>query len=115
MRKCEAILSSTLRLSERVACEKTIRSRVNAVIRRVDEITNLVCVVERAVQKFAASSNMFGHRKNDVSEMHAGSGLEPLQSASFDQIVAEPPKSVCSLIVAKARACVHAQPHVGRA
>src|SRR5258707_15604638 len=37
--------------------------------------------------------------------MHEGSALQPLKSASFYQIVAGPPKSVSSLIVAKARAC----------
>src|ERR1700687_6382563 len=54
-------------------------------------------------------------RQDETSEAHIGPGLEALQSVPFDQVMAEPAKAVCRLIVAEARSGDHAKPNVGEA
>ena len=54
-----------------------------------------------------------GH--DEISEVHVGPGLEALQPALFDQVIAELAEAKSGLVVAEARSGEHAEPYIGEA
>src|ERR1700728_3101859 len=55
---------------------------------------------------------MFRPRHDDISEAHIGTGLEAVQSAFFDQFIAEPTELKSGLVVAEARSGDDAKPYI---
>src|ERR1700754_96705 len=53
--------------------------------------------------------------QNDISKVHIGPGLEALQPAPFDQVVAEPAKAVSGVVVAEAGPGERAKQYIGEA
>src|SRR3984893_6903590 len=115
LRKSETILGLTLRIIERVARREKVGGQLAAAERRVSDVANLVCCLERAVHQIPASPDMFRPGQNDISKVHIGPGLEALPSASFDQVIAEPAEAVSGLVVAESRSGERAKQYVGEA
>src|SRR4029077_11354906 len=113
LRKREAEPGFALRLGKRVARRKKVRVQLLAAVSGVSEVADLVCRLEGAAHQIAAGPNMSRPGKNAISELQIGPGLETRQSASFDQVVAEPTKAIyVGAIVAEARAGGHGQHYV---
>src|SRR5216683_719264 len=115
LRKGESILGLTLRIIERVARREKVRGQLATAKRRVSDVANLVCCLERAAHQIPASPDMFRPGQNDISKVHIGPGLEALQSASFDQVIAEPAEAVSGLVVAESRSGERAKQYIGEA
>src|SRR4029077_12747776 len=92
-----------------------IRVQVLAAISRKREVTDFVRGIEGATHQIAASLDMFCPWHDDISERHIGTGLEALQSAFFDQFIAEPTESKSGLVVAEARAGYDTKPYISEA
>src|SRR6266540_1630162 len=103
LRKLEAILGFTLRLNRRISHGEKVRVQVDWTISRKREVTDFVRGIEGATNQIAASPDMFRPWHDDIAETHIGTGLEALQSAFFDQFIAEPTELKSGLVVAEAR------------
>src|SRR5262245_57198648 len=53
--------------------------------------------------------------QDDISEGHIGSSLKTLQSAFFDEVIAEPTEAKPVLVVAEARPGYDGKPYIGEA
>jgi hypothetical protein len=67
---------------------------VVAAITRKGYVTDFVCGIEGAADQIAAGPDMSRPGQDDISEGHKGSSLKTLQSAFFDEIIAEPAPAV---------------------
>ena len=65
--------------------------------------------------QITASPDMFRPGQDDTSKVYVGPGLKALQSACFDQIVAELAEAKCGLVVAETRAGNHGKHDIGEA
>src|SRR6266404_1662629 len=108
VRKFEGILGFTLHLHERVSRRQKVRVHVVAAVRRKTEVADLVRGLERPMYHVTASPDMFRPWHDVTSETHIGPGLEPLQSASFDQFIAKSAKSKSGIVIAEMRTGHHA-------
>jgi hypothetical protein len=115
LREREATLGFAFHLGKRIAGREKVGVQFVAAIGGVSEVAGFVCSLERAAHQIAASPDMFGPGQNDIAKIHIDSGLEPRQSASFDQVIAELTEAVCRLIVAKAGARDDAKVGIGDA
>src|SRR6266403_825380 len=113
--KGESILGLNLRILERIARREKVCGQLAAAKRRVSDVANLVCCLERAAHQVLAIPDMLGPWQNDISKVHVGPGLEALQSASFYQVIAEPAEAVSGLIVAESRSGERAKQYIGEA
>src|ERR1700688_880588 len=115
LRKLEPILSFTLRVNEWISHGEKVRVQVDWAIGRKREVTDFARCIDGATHQIAASPNMFRPWHDDISERHICTGLEALQSAFFDQFIAELTELKAGLIVAEARSGDDAKPYVGEA
>src|SRR5882762_6236123 len=115
LRKGESILGLTLRIIERVARREKVRGQVATAKRRVSDVADIGCCLERAPYQIPASPDMFRPGQNDISKVHIGPGLEAPQSASFDQVIAKPSEAVSGLVVAESRSGERAKQYIGEA
>src|SRR5216683_2041842 len=115
LRKLEPILGFTLRFNEWISHGEKVRVQVDWTISRKREITNFVRCIDGATHQIAAGPNMFRPWHDDISERHICTGLEALQSAFFDQFIAELTELKSGLIVAEARSGDDAEPYIGEA
>ena len=115
LRKVEPILGFTLHLNERVSRREKVSVQALAAIGCKREVAGPVCGLESAAQQITASPDMFRPWHDKISEDHTGPGLEALQSAFFDQFIAEPTESKSGLVVAEVRSCYDAKPYIGEA
>src|ERR1700730_17661677 len=67
-RKGQPILGLTLRIIERVARREKVGGQLPAAKRRVSDVANLVCCLERAVHQLSASPDLFRPGQNDISK-----------------------------------------------
>src|ERR1700722_7087046 len=102
-RKLEAMLGFLLHLRERISRRQKVCVQVDAVVRRKTEVADLVRGLERATQRVAAASDVFRPRHHVTGEDHQGSGLESLQAALFDQVIAEPAELKPGLVIGEVR------------
>src|ERR1700747_3607907 len=109
LRKGEAFLGLLLRVIERVACREQVRGQLVAAKRRVCHVTYLGCGLERAEHQIPASADMFRPGQNDIAKVHIGPSLKALQSASFDQVIAESTETVSGLVVTESRSAERAE------
>src|SRR5437660_979816 len=98
------MLGFAFHLGKRIAGREKVRVQFVAAVGRVSEVADLVCRLERAAHQIAASPDMFRPGQNDIAKVHIDPGLETRQSASFDQVIAEPTEAVCRLVVTEASA-----------
>src|SRR4029077_4879159 len=115
LRKREYILGFTLHIKERVACREKVRGQMVAAVGHIGEIAHPIRCLQRTVQQIAPSLDMSRPRQDETSEAHIGPGLKALQSALFDEVMAEPAESKSGLVVAEARSRDHAKPNIGEA
>src|SRR6202051_2369777 len=115
LREREAMLGFAFHLGKRIARREKVRVQLVAAVGGVSEVADLVCRLECAAHQIAASADMFCPGQNDIAKVHIGHGLETRQSASFDQITAEPAEAVCLLIGAEAGARDNAKERIGGA
>ena len=101
LRKLQAILGFTLHVSERIAGDEKVRVQVVAAIRRKGEVADFVRGIEGATHQIAVDPDMSRPLHDDISERHIGPGLETLQSAFFDQFIAQPTELISGLVVAE--------------
>src|SRR5262249_5033591 len=115
LRKLEAILDFTLHLPERLSARQEVGVQVDAAVHRKTEVADPVRHRECPMDQVAAGPDMFRPRHHVASEDHTGPGLEALQAAFFDQLIAEPaePKSVP--VVAEVRSGYLPKPYIGDA
>ena len=104
-----------MRLIKRIARREKVRVQVAATVRRKSEVADLVRGLERAAHQISAGPDVLRPRQDDISKVHVGPGLEALQPALFDQVIAEPAESKAGLVVAEARAGEQAQRYIGEA
>ena len=115
LRKRETTLGFALHLIERIARREKVRAQMVAAIRRKNEITDPVCSLESPTQQIAASPDMSRPRQDDISKVHIGPGLEALQPAPFDQVIAEPAELKSGLVVAEVRSGEQTKHYIGEA
>src|SRR5258705_7780476 len=115
LREREAMLGFAFHLGKRIAGREKVRVQLVAAVGGVSEVADLVCRLERATHQLAAGSDMFGPGQNHIAKVHIGSGLETRQSASFDQVTAQPAEAVRLLIVAEAGSRANAKQRIGGA
>src|SRR5260221_9404699 len=115
LREREAMLGFAFHLGKRIARREKVRVQLVAAVGGVSEVADLVCRLECAAHQIAASADMFCPGQNDIAKVHIGHGLETRQSASFDQITAEPAEAVRLLIRAEAGARDNAKERIGGA
>src|SRR5262249_6768660 len=115
LRKHESILGFTLHIDEGVSGRQKVRVHVVAAVRRKTEIADPVRGLERPTHHVKARSDMFRPGHHVASETHIGPGLEALQFASFDQLIAKLTKSKAGIVIAEMRAGHHAQVYKGEA
>src|SRR5258706_7283391 len=88
--KGESILGLNLRILERIARREKVRGQLAAAKRRVSDVANLVCCLERAAHQVLTIPDMLGPGQNDISKVHIGPGLAGLQAAAFYQLRTQP-------------------------
>src|SRR5690348_4959059 len=115
LRKLKAILGLTLRLNEWISHGEKVRIQVDWTISSKRKVTDFVRGIEGAAHQIAAGPDMFRPWHDDISERHISTGLEALQSAFFDQFIAELTELKSGLIVAEARSGDDAKPYIGEA
>src|ERR1700722_19619133 len=113
--KLETILGFTLHLNQRISSRQEVRVQVIAAVRGKSEIAGLVRGLKSATQQITASPEMFRPRHDVVSEARVGPGLEALQAAFLDQLVAEATESKSDLVVAEVRPSYDTKPYIGEA
>src|SRR5215467_15668259 len=101
--KRESILGFVLHVNEGLSRRQKDRVQARAAIRRTSEVAGLVRSLERATQQIAARLDMFCPRHDLICEAEIGPGLEPLQPAFFDQIIAELAEAQCDLVLTEMR------------
>src|ERR1700688_2340374 len=90
LRKLEAVLCFTLRVDERISRREKVRVQVLAGDRRIGEVARLVCGIESLTQQIAAGLDMSRPWHDVISEDYIGPGLEAVESAFVDQLIAKP-------------------------
>src|SRR5260370_19377098 len=115
LRKLKAILGFTLHFRERISRRQKVGVHVVAAVRRKTEVADLVRGLEGPTHHVTASLHMFRPWHDVTSEQHIGPGLEALQSAFFDQFIAEATESKSDLVVAEVWAGYHAKVYIGEA
>src|SRR5262252_6516787 len=114
--KRESILGFVLHVNEGISRRQKDRVQARAAIRRKSEVAGLVRRLEPATQQITARLDMFCPRHDLISEADIGPGLEPLQPAFFDQIIAELAEAKCDLVITEMRSGDTAtQPYIGAA
>src|SRR5215831_8718511 len=113
LRKLEAILGFTLHLRELISRREKVRYQVVAAISCISQVTDFVRGIECATHQIAARLNMSRPWCDVISKDHIGSSLKALQSALFDQVIAEPTELKGSLVVAEARSRYHCKVYIG--
>ena len=97
---------------ERISRRKQVRVQTDMAVCGKGEIAALAGDLERTPQDIAAGPDMSRPRYDVSPEVFVGPGLEALQLALFDQLVAEPTKSKAGRIVAEARPGNIAKRHI---
>src|SRR5580692_12785565 len=102
----------SLHLRKRFAREEEVRVEIVAHVGSIGEVTDSVGQFESAAQQINASPHVFrpAHDKNREAMM--GARLIAFQSASFDELKADMPKSKSSLVVAEMRSGNSGEPFV---
>src|SRR5215472_3439028 len=114
--KRESLLGFVLHVNEGLARRQQDRVQARAAIRRTREVAGLVRRLERATQQITARPDMLCPRHDLICEAEIGPGLEPLQPAFFDQIIAELAEAKSDLVLTEMRAGDNAtQPDIGAA
>src|SRR5262245_59221819 len=111
--KLETILGFTLHLNELISRREKVRDQVVAAVSCIGQVTDLVRGIEGAAHQIAAGLDMARPGRDVISKDHIGSGLKALQSALFDQVIAEPTELRASLIVAETRSGYHSKVYIG--
>src|SRR5215467_2677997 len=111
----EAILGFTLHLRERISCREKIGDQVIATVGRKGKIANAVGRIEGPTHQIAAGLHMLCPGDDDIAERHIGPCLISLQSAFFDELIAELTESRSGLVVAEARSGDDGKPYIGEA
>src|ERR1043166_1280904 len=101
--KRESILGFVLHVGWASSRRQQDRVQARAAIRRKSEVAGPVRSLEPATQQITARLDMFCPRHDLICEADIGPGLEPLQLASFDQIIAELAEAKCDLVVTEMR------------
>src|SRR5215469_16845760 len=115
LRKLKAALGFALDLNERISRREKVRVQDVAGVCRKVEVANLVANRESATLQIAAGPDMFRPRHNEASKALVGPGLETVQSASFNQLIAEPTESKSGLVVAEVWSGDDPKPYVRKA
>ena len=89
LRKPQAVLSFALHLNQLISCCQHVFDQMVAAITRKGKVTDFVGSIEGPDHKIAPGPDMFCPWQNDISEGHIRPSLKTLQSAFFDQIIAE--------------------------
>src|SRR5882724_905644 len=113
LRKREASFGFTLHVDERIARRETVRDYHPAGVRRVREVAELDCALERAARQIAASPGM--SHPGQREQVDIGPRLEMRRPTSFDQGIADLTEATCGLIVAEAPSGDHGQVYIGDA
>src|SRR5262249_5773751 len=111
--KLETILGFTLHLHELISRREKVRDQVVAAVSCIGQVTDFVRGIEGATHQIAAGLDMSRPWRDVISKDHIGSSLKALQSALFDQVIAEPTKSRTSLVIAEARSGYHCKVYIG--
>jgi len=99
-----------LHLDERIARHKKVRVQIGTAESCKSKIADLVCGLERPTQQIADSLDMSRPGEDLNCKVIIGPGLKTLQSAFFDQIIAELAEAKPGLVVTEARAGDRAKP-----
>src|SRR5215469_899830 len=113
LRKLEAMLAFTLRLSQRVSRGQKICVQMIKAVRRKSEVTDFVRSLERASDQSTAGPDMFCPWHNHTCEAHVGPALEALQFTLLDQFIAQLTETKAGLVVAESLARYRAKRCVG--
>src|SRR5260370_13961548 len=103
-------LDLALYLDQRIASSEKVRDQIPRAESCKGKVADLVCGLERPTQQIADSLDMSRPGEDLNCKVVVGPGLKTLQSAFFDQIVAELPEAKSGLIVAEAPAGDRAKP-----
>jgi len=104
------MLDLALHLDERIARREKVRVQIGTAVSCKGKVANLVCGLERPTQQIAGSLDVSRPGEDLNCKVIIGPGLETLQSAFFDQIIAELAEAKPGLVVTKARASDRAKP-----
>ena len=88
-RKLKAVLGFKLNLSERIASSEKVRVQTVAAERRKSEIAAFIRLVESPAYQVTAVPEMFSPGHDVTPKRRVGSGPKALQSAFFDEFIAE--------------------------
>src|ERR1700730_13125240 len=91
--KRETILGLTLHLRKLFPRREKIRDQVGTTISRPSEVTHFFGNIKAATYEFATGPDMSRPGHDDISENYIRTRAEALQSALFDQVIAELTKS----------------------
>jgi len=102
---CEraTMLGLALHIDERIARHEEVRGHYVTGVRRISEIADPGCGVERAAKQITAGLDMFRPR-HETSEVQVGPGLEAPQPSLLHQFIAKLGESKSGVVVAEARA-----------
>src|SRR5215469_7894702 len=113
LRKLKTILGFALHLHELISRREKVRDQVVAAISCISQVTDFVRGIEGATHQIAAGRDMSRPWRDVISNDHIGSSLKALQSALFDQVIAEPTELRASLVVSEARSGDHSKVCIG--
>ena len=94
LREREAESGFALRLGKRIARRKKVRVQLLAAVSGVSEVADLVAASNARRTKSRPARTCLVPGKNAISKLQIGPGLETRQSASFNEVVAEPTEAI---------------------
>src|SRR5260370_34651405 len=104
------MLDLALSLDGRFARREKVRVQIGTAVSCKGKVADLDCGLERPPQQIAGSLDMSRPGEDLNCKVIIGPGLETLQSAFFDQIIAELAEAKAGLVVTEARAVDHVKP-----
>src|SRR5262249_44666070 len=108
------MLGLALHIDERITRHEEVRGHDETGVRRISEIADPGCDVERAAKQITTSVDMFRPR-HETSAVQVGPGLEAPQPSLLHQFIAKLGKSKSSVVVAEACAGDRSEPRIGPA
>ena len=88
---------------ERPSHSQKVGVKIVTAVGHQGEIADLVRGLESSTDQVTAGADMFHPWQDEFSEPEISPGLPSLQTALFDQFIAEPTKSKCRLVVLEVR------------
>src|ERR1700730_4691785 len=111
----ESILGLPVGLTERISGRQKIRDQVDAAIGYIRKITGFLRRLESLPQQAAAHRQVLRPVDDVDGKNEVDTRSEPVKSALFDQIEAEPAKAEPCLVVSEVHSKDAAQPRIGEA